>query len=110
MKRILGAMKNFLDSLRESDNATKDAWIVVASGAAMVVVLFVWFSYFNSILGRVAERNDAPVPQGTLIEEGTALDSISRGAAAIYRAFAGGARGIFRGLTEPKQFDVEPLP
>lgn len=42
--------KNFLERLQAADERTKRRVIVISSSVIMVAVVFVWFSYFNSIV------------------------------------------------------------
>ena len=44
--------KSFIDELRSLDEAAKQKIMIVATMAIMIVVVYVWFGYFNGLVRR----------------------------------------------------------
>ncbi len=97
--------KNFLERLQAADERTKRRVVAVSSAVAMIVVVFLWFSYFNSIV-----RPEATVISGNGGEEGnfSFMDTIRHGMASVIS----GARELFyaasRAVFEGRSYTVTP--
>ena len=57
----MNAILNFIKKLRESDEGVKRKWLIILSGGGMLIVVFLWISYFQLTLPRV----DAPARNAT---------------------------------------------
>lgn len=43
-------MNDFLKKLQKADNETKKQWLIILTGAAMLVIIVVWLYYMNSVV------------------------------------------------------------
>ena len=62
-------MVAFLEKLRGADEPTKTKWIIVVTSVIMVIVIYIWLAYFNTLLAPIHGSATADLPQR---EESTA--------------------------------------
>ncbi|MDO8574088.1 MAG: hypothetical protein Q7R86_00475 [bacterium] len=90
---------SFLEKLQSADEGKKRRWMVLITLVVMVVVVFVWLSYFNSLI-RNASGVQSEVPKSTG-SEFSFWDTISGGAAAAFDSL----KGLF---SSPKEYIINP--
>ncbi len=97
--------KNFLERLQEADERTKRRVVAVSSALAMIVVVFLWFSYFNSIV-----RPEATVASGNGGEEGnfSFMDTIRHGTASMISGAWDMLRAAGRAVFEGRSYTITP--
>lgn len=50
------SIKKFFSKLQDSDEATRRRWLVLLSGASMIIVITLWISYVNLIVEPVGRE------------------------------------------------------
>jgi len=98
--------KSFLEKLQSSDDRTKTRWVIGASAVATALVVAVWLSYFNSIVGQnPAAASAAAADTGRDFSfSKTARD----GAAFLYQSIVGKIGAIGNAITKPREYMVKP--
>ena len=97
-------MFKFLEKLQNSNESSKRRWTVVLSSVSMVVVVLVWFAYFDSLFTGFAEPPPADVEGGGF----TFWSTMENGATVIYSGLTERLQGFAGALGEPKEYDINP--
>lgn len=97
-------MFKFLEKLQNSDESSKRVWTVILSIVSMVVVVFVWFAYFNSLFSGFTEPQVAEV-EG---DEFTFWSTMENGATVVYSGLAERLQDFAGALGSPKEYDIVP--
>lgn len=113
--------KGFLEKLQSLDERTKQWILIAATAVIMIVVVYVWLAYFNSILANVASTTSEPAPalatpaagapgaSGAASAGGTSVwQNIGNVFSAIYGSLAGAVRGLGSILQTPRQYIIHP--
>jgi len=110
---------DFLEKLWALDDAAKTRILVGATLVAMVIVMFAWYLYFNSIIvgasgggaavidqsaGAGATAASGAEPAGNIAVQPAAPDVLQN----IAGFFAGMARGLGNIFRAPRQYDIQP--
>jgi hypothetical protein len=53
---MLQRTRQFFETIRNADYATRRRWLFILSGASMVIVIAGWVGYLNIIVGTVADE------------------------------------------------------
>ena len=97
--------KNFIERLQSSDESRKRRWMFGGTVVAMVIVVYVWFAYFNNLVGNFNEPQLAAAPESGF----TFLHSIENGMSIISGSFVGEIKNIGGMLRSPKEYIINPL-
>ncbi|MBI4087692.1 MAG: hypothetical protein HY434_02575 [Candidatus Liptonbacteria bacterium] len=97
-------MPNFLEKLQSSDESTKRRWMFVSTLVVMVAVVYVWFAYFNNLVGNVNTPEPREAPGGGF----TFWQSMQNGVAILYETVAGKVRALGEILKAPREYIVSP--
>lgn len=96
--------KNFLERLQSADDDAKQRWLVAASVLCMVIVVFVWLKYFNTLVEPVTAP---PSPEGE--SQGFSFwQSAKNGTALLYEAFLGKIQSLGEILSAPRSYIIKP--
>ena len=96
-------MFHFLEKLQSSDESTKRRWMFGSAVVIMIVVVYVWFAYFNTLVAGFS----APAPAAT--EGGFSFfGSMENGLAIISGAFMEKIHAFGRILAAPREYIVNP--
>lgn len=99
-------MKSFLEKLQSADENTKTRWIIVLTVAIMVVVIYVWASYFNTLIA-------GPLGAQAVASDKTTngfgfWQTMKNGMATIYGVFMDKIRLLGNILNTPREYIVRP--
>ena len=98
--------KSFLERLQSADDNRKRRWLVVSSGVAMVIVVYVWLAYFNFIIQGPGAPSVQP-PEGAAPEL-TFFETVKRGSAILYENLAEKIGLLGSRIRAPKEYLVDP--
>ncbi len=91
-------MSGFLEKLRKADEGVKMRWIILFTSIAMVIVIYVWLAYFNTLFATlntssaVAEDQTGAPQQKAAHPSPTFLERMG----SAYQAFTDAFGGIFK--------------
>lgn len=87
--------KSFLAELQSLDAPTKRKVVIVSTVVVMVIVIYLWFGYFNGLVADVSQPTVAANQEQKA--PGSFFQNIKNGMAAIANEFKGS-----------KQYDIKP--
>ena len=90
-------MEGFLEKLRSSDDATKTKWIILFTSIIMVIVVYVWLAYFNTLFASfntpsAVTENQSNPPQ----EIARSYPTIFERMGSAYHAFIGAVGNMLK--------------
>lgn len=94
--------KDFLERLRASDETTKRKIIIITSIICMIVIIYVWLGYFNSIVSGGAQP--APVASASSAPSANFWQSVQSSTNALY----GKLSGEFNALLNGSKYKIQP--
>lgn len=100
-------MKDFLKKIQTGDEGTKRLWLILFSGIAMILVVFFWIKYFNSI----AQPVEQPQQQESAQEAGQSFSfwqTLKAGIGVIFQSIADTFHYTFNKILEPKSYIIKP--
>jgi len=97
-------MKNFLERLRSADERTKTRWLIALSAISMVIVVFVWFRYFNNLIAESVSMR--PVEEES--RSFSFWQTIKNGAAFLRQDLSEKIRNFGAMLSAPRSYIVQP--
>ncbi|MDO8664021.1 MAG: hypothetical protein Q7K44_00495 [Candidatus Liptonbacteria bacterium] len=102
-------MLDFIKKLRDGDETTKRRWLILFSGIAAVLVLFVWLKYFDSI---IAGQTNNQEMAGQQAEQGAGQSfsfwqTFKAGLEAVFQGISDGFHSIFNAIREPKNYIIK---
>ncbi|MGC9598854.1 MAG: hypothetical protein ABSE18_00500 [Minisyncoccia bacterium] len=112
--------KSFLEELQSLDETTKTKILVVATAVAMIIVIYVWLAYFNSLIAGVAQEGTASSAASSSVPSSAASSSaVSSGGTSIWQNVEGGIGTLYGKsvgflhylgniLQAPRQYIVKP--
>ena len=103
-------MKKFLKRIQTGSEATKRRWLILFSGIAVVLVLFIWLKYFDSIIAGQTNNREITA-QKTEQESGNGfafLQTFKAGLGVVFQSIADGFHSIFNAIREPKSYMIKP--
>ncbi len=103
-------MKEFLKRIQTGNEATKMRWLILFSGIAVVLVLFVWLKYFDSIIAGQT-NNQEIAGQQIERESGNGFafwQTFKAGFGVVFQTILDGFHSIFNVIREPKSYIVKP--
>jgi type IV secretory pathway TrbL component len=108
---IKDEQKNFMEELRALDEPTKRKILVVAVAVSMIVVVYLWLAYFNSIVSGTAPSVaqsaavvNIPAASGT----GGVLGLFATTMASFWQAVKDGAGTAIGTLENARQYNISP--
>ncbi len=99
-------LKSFLEKLQSADEDVKRRWLVVSTIVVMIVVIYVWLAYFNSLIASFSEPRLAEIPTG-----GAGFSfwlSLKSGAALLYNSFVDKLHVFAEILKAPREYIIQP--
>ncbi len=78
--------------------------MIVCTAIVMVFVVYVWFAYFNNLVGSFSEPEPTTAPGGGF----TFSQSMKNGVAIIYETFIGKMEALAEILKAPREYIVNP--
>ncbi len=103
-------MREFLKKIQTGSERDKMRWLILFSGIALVLVLFVWLKYFDSIIAGQT-NNQGVSGQQTEQEAGQNFafwQTFKAGLGVVFQSIADGFHSIFNAIREPKSYIVKP--
>jgi hypothetical protein len=108
-------MKDFFTELQSLGEPAKSKILIIATVIIMIVVIYFWLAYFNSIIagvsapsvadtGGAAQQGLAPTAQ----EDAGPWVIMMRAPAFLYDQFMNAAQGLANVLQAPRQYVVQP--
>ena len=98
--------KNWLQRLQESDESRKRRWLVGLALLSMVIVVFVWLSYFNSLLS--CANQVVAVASAERNTNVSFFETMKTGTAVITDHLWSAVRRLGRILNAPKNYIIKP--
>jgi hypothetical protein len=109
--------KGFVEKLQSLDDRQKRTILIVATAIIMVIVIYIWLGYFNSIVASVPQGQDTadqsapadqvtPAPQPA--ETMNPLQRMESGMANMYQSMTGFFGSLGKILQSPRQYIVNP--
>jgi len=101
--------KNFLEQLQSLDEPMKKKVLVVSTAVIMVIVVYFWLAYFNTLIAGISNQPPVAVnadaggsaPAAAAPAGPNMLQRMGNGLAAMYTDF----KDILRG---EKEYDIKP--
>lgn len=100
-------MKSFLEKLQSADEDIKRRWMIGATIVIMVIVVYIWMAYFNTLISGFS-------PSQVSVSDQTAAGShgfwftMKNGMSTIYNMFMSAAGGFGKILNAPREYIVKP--
>lgn len=92
--------KSFLERIQTSDSATKWKWVIGSTAVAVVLIVIVWLSYFNSLVAYSGDQdNQSSFSFGDTMRTGTAI---------LYQNMSGGLKDIANIFNSSRTYEVAP--
>ena len=104
----MSMFREILEKLQSAPEHQRRIWLVVFSLAAMVVVVFLWFGYFNALVVSSSKTAINPAPEQELKKDFSFLGTMKTGAATVYEFFKEKAADWFGFLSAPKEYFIKP--
>lgn len=106
----------FLEELQSADRATKKKVLVASSAAAIILVVFVWIGYFNTIVAQGPTPADsqsqaasaAPASDSPAAPSPSLAQSLRSMGAAVSAALRGGASWVGGLFAKPREYIITP--
>ncbi|OGZ53423.1 MAG: hypothetical protein A3B25_01865 [Candidatus Ryanbacteria bacterium RIFCSPLOWO2_01_FULL_48_26] len=100
------SMAGFLEKLRSSDEGAKTRWIIIFTSIIMVIVIYVWLAYFNTLFAvsdnsSAIAANQNNVPKEIAHSSPTILERMG----SAYHTFTG---AIGTMLKFQKEYTIKP--
>ena len=100
--------KSFLEELQSLDEPTKRKAAILVTIVAMVIVVYIWFGYFNGLVSNVTQVPAADNPSAQASGEPSFAGNIKNGMAMIGGGIVGSAKWFSGLFTGPGQYVVRP--
>ncbi|HEY4525630.1 MAG TPA: hypothetical protein VJL32_00845 [Candidatus Paceibacterota bacterium] len=95
-------MPNFLERIRTSDDQTKKRWLVGVSAVIMLVIVWVWLGYFNSLF--MSPDASASPEQGGF----SFWTSLKSGGSAAWDSMTASVKSFGKFFGGPKEYIIKP--
>jgi hypothetical protein len=101
--------KSFIEELRSLSDPVKRKVFWGAVAASMILVVYFWLAYFNTIVPGAVPGPDTTVQTSTTGTEGAGVFGLFADAAgSFWQAIENGARGMVSEMKNPKQYNIGP--
>ncbi len=104
-------MKKFLNKIQTGSDAAKIGWLILFSGIAMVLVVFFWLKYLDSIIADQANSQQQISGQQTKQDAGQNFafwQTLKAGFGIIFQWIADTFHSVFNMIREPKSYMIKP--
>jgi hypothetical protein len=99
-------MHDFIDKLRNSEEHIKLRWLFILSGISMVVIVFFWMKYFNSLvtpIGAPQQQAEQNTEQGF-----TFWETFKAGLGTVIETTGEALNSLVNTVRQPKSYDITP--
>lgn len=103
--------KSFIEEIRSLSDPVKRKIMLGATAVSMVLVMYLWFAYFNTIVPNVVPVTTAQTPIATSTPDTGGpgiLGLFANAASSFWQATLNGAREAAGALKNPKQYNISP--
>jgi len=105
--------KSFIEEIRSLNEPTKRKIMLGATVIIMVLVIYLWLAYFNTIVPNavpaVAPQSPSPSIASSSDEGGPGIMGMFvDGASSFWQSVVGGARDMAGVIRNSKQYDINP--
>jgi len=101
--------KSFIEELRALSDPVKRKVFWGAVAASMILVVYFWLAYFNTIVPNTASAPSVAAQTSVSGTEGAGIFGLFTDAASsFWRAIGDGARGMISEMKSPKQYNIGP--
>jgi hypothetical protein len=106
--------RSFIEELRALDESAKQKVLVGATMVLMVVVLYFWLAYFNTIVSRSSPQATASAEASTTVVSATGTSDggfgnvVSDGFGSLIQFFKNESRSIGGVVNGPREYEVSP--
>ncbi|MBI4086317.1 MAG: hypothetical protein HY433_03725 [Candidatus Liptonbacteria bacterium] len=95
---------NFLKRLQESEENVKRRWLILGSAVMMILVVFIWLNYFNTLV----QQASAPA-QTEQAERGlTFWQTFKSGLGIVFQTAGSKIKYWFEIARSPKSYSINP--
>ena len=103
-------MKEFLKKIQTGSERNKVRWLILFSGIAVVLVLFIWVKYFDSIIASQTNSQDLTGQQADQNNgNGFAFwQTFKAGLGVVFQSIVDGFHSIFNAVSQPKSYMIKP--
>lgn len=109
---------SFLEKLQSAPEAAKRRWIIAATAAIMVAVIYIWLAYFNTLLtaGFSSPANSSPAGSEQMTQPPstaggsnvTFWQTLKNSVANLYAIFTEKLRDLGNILNAPREYIIKP--
>jgi len=96
--------KSFIEELRSLSDPVKHKIFFGAAAASMVVIIYFWLAYFNTIVPGSASDAATQTAQGSA-DRGV-LGLFADAASSFWQAMGSSVQGIAREMKNPRQYNI----
>ena len=103
--------KSFIEEIRSLSGHVKHKIMLCTTIIIMIIVVYFWIAYFNTIVPNAAPVASAPVPMAASAQDttGPGIGGLfADTASSFWQAVLGGARDAAGALKNPKQYTISP--
>ena len=93
-----------MQRLQSADERTKKRWVIILSAVAMVVIVFIWLKYFNTLV----QPGGWDTPSAETEESFSFWQTMKAGLGVLYDKAAGGIQGLGNILQAPRDYLIKP--
>ena len=98
--------KSFIAELQALEEPTKTKVLIVSTIVLMVIVLYFWLAYFNTIVPGSASDATTQTAQGNA--DSGVLGLFADAASSFWQAMGSSVQGIAREMKNPRQYNISP--
>ena len=97
-------MINFIKKLQTSDESVKKRWLIMSSAFMMILIVFIWLNYFNTLV----QQAGAPAPAEQAEHGLTFWQTFRSGAGIVSQSIGATIKSWFEILRLPKSYNIQP--
>ena len=95
---------DFIEKLRGSEEHIKRRWLFLFSGISMVVIVFLWMKYFNSLVQPIRAPKQA---EQNAEQSFTFWDTFKAGLGTVMGTTAKTLNSMINKISQPKSYDIK---
>jgi len=101
--------KSFIEELRSLSVPAKRKVMISVTIATMLVVVYFWVAYFNSIVPNVSPTTQVSATAEESDTNGPGvLGLLANAAGSLWQAIGNGVQGVTGAVRNPKQYNISP--